>query len=653
MTRQLFFVLAALLFTPVVAFGIEPSDIEPLLKRPLLDRAVVLREVRQYCDARVPKMPEIKSAEQWQAEAERLRAEVLERIVYRGEAARWRDAPAKVEWLGEIPGGPGYKIKKLRYEALPGMWIPALLYEPENLSGKVPAVMNVNGHSPEGKAYEPKQIRCINLAKKGILALNLEWVGMGQLGTENFLHYRMNQIDLCGSSGLAPFYLCMKRGLDLLLALEHTDPERVAVTGLSGGGWQTIVISSLDTRVKLSSPVAGYSSLSTRAWQPKDLGDSEQTPSDLGTICDYTHLTAMVAPRPLLLQFNSKDNCCFESGYVLPLLLDAALPVYRVLGKDYAIRWHVNDDPGTHNYERENREAFYRMVRDFFLPNSKFDATEIPSESELKSKEQLAVELPASNEDFHTLAMRLMENLPRDAAVPTGAAELASWQTARREQLRKLARVSDYAVAAEEVGAEQKPGMKATFWKLKLAADWTVPAVEIAPDGATKTAILVADEGRAAVATRAAALVASGHRVLAVDPFYLGESKPDERPELLTILVAGVGQRPLGLQAGQLMAASRWLAGRYGEQPVTIVAVGPRSSVSALVATALEVQAIGGLELDGALDSLKDVIRRNAPIVDMPELFCFGLLEAFDVEQLSALVAPRPVVRTDKGATRP
>jgi len=98
------------------------------------------------------------------------------------------------------------------------------------------------------------------------------------------------------------------------------------------------------------------------------------------------------------------------------------------------------------------------------------------------------------------------------------------------------------------------------------------------------------------VAARATALIASGHRVLAVDPFYLGESKPDERPELLAILVAGVGQRPLGLQAGQLMAAARWLAGRYGEQPVTLVAVGPRSSVSALVAAGLEVEAIGGLD---------------------------------------------------------
>jgi hypothetical protein len=31
----------------------------------------------------------------------------------------------------------------------------------------------------------------------------------------------------------------------------------------------------------------------------------------------------------------------------------------------------------------------------------------------------------------------------------------------------------------------------------------------------------------------------------------------------------------------------------------------------------------------------------------MPEMFCFGLLEATDVRQMAALVAPRPVVLID------
>src|SRR4029077_18588138 len=181
-----------------------------------------------------------------------------------GEANEWSKAPLKVEWLETIPGGPGDRIRKLRYEVAPGWWIPALLYEPDKLAGKVPVFLNVNGHDPVGKATEYKQMRCINQAKRGIIALNVEWLGMGQLRTDGFAHGRMNQLDLCGTSGLAPFYLSMKKGLDVLLSLENADPARVGVAGLSGGGWQTIIISSLDPRVKLANPVAGYSSFLTR-----------------------------------------------------------------------------------------------------------------------------------------------------------------------------------------------------------------------------------------------------------------------------------------------------------------------------------------------------------------------------------------------------
>ena len=73
------------------------------------------------------------------------------------------------------------------------------------------------------------------MAKRGMVVLNVEWFGMGQLRTTGFGHGRMNQLDLVGASGVTPFYLSMSRGIDVLLSHEHADPSRVAVAGLSAG----------------------------------------------------------------------------------------------------------------------------------------------------------------------------------------------------------------------------------------------------------------------------------------------------------------------------------------------------------------------------------------------------------------------------------
>src|SRR5262249_34809951 len=154
----------------------------------------------------------------------------------------------------------------------------------------------VHGHEAKGKSADYKQVHCINQAKRGIIALSTEWLGMGQLRGDEFRHDLINHIDLCGTSGVAAHYLALTRGLDILLAHEHADPSGVAVTGLSGGGWQTIFVSAFAPRVTLAVPVAGYSSFRTRSRHDPDLGDSEQTPPDLATVTDYAPMTAMLAP---------------------------------------------------------------------------------------------------------------------------------------------------------------------------------------------------------------------------------------------------------------------------------------------------------------------------------------------------------------------
>ena len=266
-----------------------------------------------------------------------------------------------------------------------------------------------------GKAAKYKQIRCINQAKRGMIALNVEWFGMGQLRTDGFVHERMNQIDLCGSSGLAPFYLAMKRGLDVLLSQEHADPECVAVTGLSGGGWQTIFISALDMRVTLTDPVAGYSSFKTRRaprQRPRRPGADADRPGDPRRLHtpdgdDGAAADAADVQRERQLLFRGRLRPAAAAAR-----RRAGLPPLRQ-GREPALSRQPL--PGTHAYEKDNREAFYRMVSDFFYPDDvNYDFREIPCDAEIKTKEQLSVEIPADNLDFHALALRLSKALPRN-----------------------------------------------------------------------------------------------------------------------------------------------------------------------------------------------------------------------------------------------
>jgi len=634
---------AAFLISPLTAAERtqtdKPLDVAAALSRPIVDPQQVLSEVQAFTQARIVPMPESRSVAEWEQHAGRIRKDVLKRVVFRGEAERWRDAPTRVEWLETIDGGPGYRIRKLRFEALPGLWIPALLYEPETLPEKTPVVLNVNGHDGDGKAAPYKQLRSINLAKRGMLALNVEWFGMGQLRTSGFNHYRLNQIDLCGTSGLAPFYLSMKRSLDLLLSLPAADPKRVAVAGLSGGGWQTILISSLDERVTLANPVAGYSSYLQRADVPPDLGDSEQSPVDMGSVADYLHLTALRAPRPTLLTYNAADNCCFKADHALPPLVAATRPIFELYGKGDALRSHVNIDPGTHNFELDNRQQFYRMIGDFFYPDGDFQWREIASDAELKTKEQLHVDLPEQGADFHTLAIDLAKNLPRDPELPAGK----NWQMDRRERLRELVRWPQADdVTAIEQGAEEFADATVRRFRLRIGGSWTLPLIDITPADAESTVVLVADSGFANSAEQVEELLSANQRVVAVDVYNIGAARPERWQDRYGLFLSAVGERALGIQAHQLASVARWLTTQSEGKP-RVVAHGPRASLLALVAAALETDAVDGLELHGSYGSLKEIIEQDLSAPDGPELFCFGLLEQFDVLQLAALAIPREV----------
>ncbi|MBC8354391.1 MAG: hypothetical protein H8E66_20540 [Planctomycetes bacterium] len=622
--------------------GFAQQTLEAALSQPLSGPESITEQHRRFVQSRLVPLKPAGSAMEWQRHAERLRAQVLDNVVFRGVPAEWREGKPDVVWHDVIETDHGYRIRKLRFEALPDLWIPALLYEPHELKDAaeseniVPAVLNVNGHAATGKSTAYKQLRCINLAKRGMLALNLEWIGMGQLRTAGFKHNHLSRLDLCGRSGLSVFYLAMSRGLDVLLDHPHADLKRTAVTGLSGGGWQTIMLSSLDTRVQLAVPVAGHSAIEQRLEHVGSIGDLEQIPNDLAKTAGYVHLTALMTPRPMLMIYNTKDNCCFVADTVKPNTFDPVVPFYEQAGAADKLEYYANSEPGTHNYDQDNREQLYRFLDHHFFPFEKRGHSEFPSLDEVLTHKELNVPLPDETADFHTLAAEAARGLPKPLPETTDQ---------QRALLRTILRYSDPEIGAARFTGPQPAGAF-TVRQLRLKiGGWEIPAAVIEDDAAIKGnivrkhVILLADGGYASQQARIEELVLDGCRVLAIDPVLFGHSTPELRAKFQNaMLLATVGERPLGIQAAQVVAAARFFARVFVADAVRIEANGATTSLIARCAAAVAgPKVISSVKTNGEAHSLHDFLKPGPSYGGTPEVYCFGLLEYFDIKELIEL----------------
>lgn len=140
-----------------------------------------------------------------------------------------------------------------------------------------------------------------------------------------------------------------------------------------------------------------------------------------------------------------------------------------------------------------------------------------------RGSESLMVQLPEPNANFHSLALQLASNLPRDATLPAHKKAAQAWQVERRELLKSILRNQDYEVVAEQTFSQRQGEIVATFYLLRLSNVWTVPALELAPKQSTGTVVIVSDNGRATMAAKANEILNSGRRVVLFDPFYIGD----------------------------------------------------------------------------------------------------------------------------------
>jgi dienelactone hydrolase len=415
------------------------------------------------------------------------------------------------------------------------------------------------------EAFEQKM--CINQALKGMIALNPDWINMGDLHTPFNEHSFASGLDLVGMNGVGLFYLAMRRGLDYLAADSHVDPSRIAVTGLSGGGWQTITLSGLDPRVLVSIPVAGYVNLQGRLERlPEEPGDIEQNATDSLVGQDYSTLTAMRAPRPTLLIYNAEGDCCFRAPQVKPYVFDPVVPFFRLYGKADALQFYESTLISAHNYALEDQtQAFAFLIKHFHLSA---DSAEIPVGQYVKTFDELKGQLLENNLTIVSLARKLAAQVAHPP-LPTGDAELAKWADSERAKLSTVVRYHPVTVAElSRVGNTHHDQVESVSYRFGMSNGLSATGVwlkEVQIGEHPPLTIVIHDKGKKAAASETwdrvpevAQRIERGEQVLAADVLGTGDAAADQPLELMYQMFAAVGERPLAMEAAQVIALAHW-----------------------------------------------------------------------------------------------
>ena len=164
---------------------------------------------------------------------------------------------------------PGFHIEKLVYESVPGVYVTALVYAPDDGRKTHPAVLVPSGHAENGKVHY--QALCQRLVQRGYVVISWDPVGQGERSQFWDSKSRKSRYNLiCGEHAVLGNLAYLAggnlarweiwdgiRAVDYLLTRSDVDAERINITGTSGGGTQTAYIAALDPRIKVIMP-SGY-----------------------------------------------------------------------------------------------------------------------------------------------------------------------------------------------------------------------------------------------------------------------------------------------------------------------------------------------------------------------------------------------------------
>lgn len=374
-----------------------------------------------------------RSPASWRSRREEIRRQIL---VAAGLWPRFERPPVKAVVTGQLERD-GYTLKKVYLQTWPGFYLTGLLYLPQK-PGPLPAVLCTHGHGKNGRfGPEEEQPRAITLTRLGFVVFAYDMIGYGECTQlpHEFADppWGLNLLGLQWWDSL-----CV---VDFVSSLPEVDPKRIGVTGSSGGGTQTFLLTAVDDRIACAAPVC----MVAAEFQG---GCSCENAPGLRIGLNNVEIAAATAPRPLLLVSATGDWTKYT-----PVLEGPAIhAVYEALGVEDRFRCVQFVAP--HNYNRDSREAVYPWFA-HWLGNA--PKTERLAELPLKVEPQESLEVftaahPRPNDavDAAGLTALLKEKVRQqlDALRPQDAVSLERFRQTMAPALR-------YTLSAKWLGPEE------------------------------------------------------------------------------------------------------------------------------------------------------------------------------------------------------
>ena len=149
------------------------------------------------------------------------------------------------------------------------------------------------------------------------------------------------------------------RALDYLLTDPDVDPERIGVTGNSGGGTMTTWLAGLEDRWTMAAPSCFVTSLMNNLENELPADTEQCPPGILGSGLDHEDFLVALAPKPVIILAKEKD---FFDVRGSEAAIKRLKHIYGLLGADENVELFVGPTP--HGFSQENREAMYGWFND-------------------------------------------------------------------------------------------------------------------------------------------------------------------------------------------------------------------------------------------------------------------------------------------------